>query len=81
MTHTFVKATSKGQITLPKKWRNQFKTDHFIVTLEASRLVVAPMDIAQWAEEEVLFDAERDNDGQGLSPDDMIKLLKKSSHG
>lgn len=81
MTRKFVKATSKGQITLPRKWRNQFKTDHFIVTFEAARLVISPMDLDQWAEEEVIFDAKRDNDGQGLSPDDMIKLLKKSSHG
>jgi hypothetical protein len=32
-------------------------------------------------QEEVIFDAERDNSGKGIPVDEMIKTLKKIKHG
>lgn len=31
------------------------------------------------SEEEVLFDADKDNDGKGVSPEQIIKILNKIS--
>lgn len=33
------------------------------------------------SEEEVIFDADRDNKGKGITPDEMIRLLKKIQRG
>ena len=45
------------------------------------RLVIKPLNLADVGEEEVLFDADRDNDGKGISPEDIIHALKKIRRG
>ncbi len=78
MNTKIVKTTSKGQITLPQKWRNQFKTENFILEMHNEKIIVTPIVIKpSTTDEVVVFDAERDNDGKGVSVDEMIKLLKK----
>jgi bifunctional DNA-binding transcriptional regulator/antitoxin component of YhaV-PrlF toxin-antitoxin module len=77
MGRKVVKSTSKGQITLPKQWRKLFQTDVFIVEMEQDKLTVKPLSIDDIAEEEILFDADKDNEGKGVSPDEMITLLEK----
>lgn len=77
MTTKMAKATSKGQLTLPKEWRTQFDTNDFLLELHNQKIVVKPVSIKELAAEEVLFDANRDNDGNGVSVDEMIRLLKK----
>lgn len=74
------KCTEKGQITLPKKWREQFDTDSFVVDFDDKQLMVRPVEIAK-INEEIIFDAQRDNGGKGIPIDEMIKMLKKSRHG
>lgn len=76
MTTKISKCTQKGQITLPKEWRDQFKTDDFMIEYNEKKLIIKPIHLAN-LQEEILFDAERDNDGRGVSIDHMIKLLKK----
>lgn len=34
---------NSGQVTLPKKWREQFATDKFIARAEGNRLVIEPI--------------------------------------
>ena len=83
LTSKIVKSTPRGQITLPKQWRGLFSTDHYLVKMDGSKLIIMPLrlDMAS-TEEEVLFDADRDNGGKGVSPDDMIRILKKiRKHG
>lgn len=73
MAAKIVKSTQKGQITLPKEWRSKFNTDSYIIEMKDTVIKITPF----YLDEEILFDAERDNDGKGISPDEMIKLLKK----
>ena len=80
MTTKIVKSTSKGQITLPKSWRNKFHTDSFMLKMEIDQVTITPINIHEFSEE-VIFDADRDNDGKGVSPDEIIRLLKKIKHG
>lgn len=78
MNTQIIKSTPKGQITLPKKWRSKFKTDIFVLEINAGNIQIKPIDVSELAvSEEVLFDARRDNAGKGISPDTMISLLKK----
>lgn len=78
MSSRVIKSTSQGQITLPKSWREKFKTDNFILQIEFNQIVIKPVRIEEMeTEEEILFDVERDNKGKGVSPDEIIRLLKK----
>lgn len=77
MTVKVIKSTTKGQITLPQQWRQQFVGSNFLMEVFTDQIVVKPIDIEALRREEVVFDAERDNDGKGVPIDDMISLLKK----
>ncbi|MDA0376060.1 MAG: AbrB/MazE/SpoVT family DNA-binding domain-containing protein [bacterium] len=72
-----VKSTSRGQITLPKTWRTRFNTDSYIVQMSDDMLVIKPLDIQSAEAEEVIFDADRDNGGDGISVKDMLSILRK----
>lgn len=78
---TILKATTKGQITLPAKWRKQFYTDQFIATVSADKLEIEPLKINKKSvsKEYTVFDAIRDNQGKGIKANDLIKILKKIS--
>lgn len=75
---TITKATTKGQITLPAKWRNNFNTDRFIVKDKGDFLEIRPLDMEKLNAplEYTVFDALRDNRGQGLKARDLVKMLK-----
>lgn len=78
MTTKIIKSTPKGQITIPKMWREQFSTDSFLLRMDVSQITIKPINIGDLdINEEVIFDADRDNDGKGVTPDEMIRLLKK----
>jgi bifunctional DNA-binding transcriptional regulator/antitoxin component of YhaV-PrlF toxin-antitoxin module len=36
-------STSRGQITLPKEWRDNFDTDYYRVEIQAEKLVIVPL--------------------------------------
>jgi len=77
---TIVKATTKGQITLPAKWRRSFETDRFVVKQSSQKLEIVPLDIdkLEAAKEYTVFDAIRDNQGKGLKAKDLSKILAKT---
>ena len=78
MSVKVVTTTSKGQITLPSQWRNQFDTDNFRIDIQESKLVIQPLFLDEFEEgEEVIFDSKRDNNGKGISPAEIIRLIKK----
>lgn len=81
MTAKVVKSTSKGQITIPNEWRKKFSTDNFVLQMEEKTLTITPINLDALRSEEVIFDAERDNVGKGISPAEMIKALKKIRNG
>jgi bifunctional DNA-binding transcriptional regulator/antitoxin component of YhaV-PrlF toxin-antitoxin module len=80
MSAKISKCTEKGQITLPIDWRKQFKTDAFMIKYDQKKLVITPIDLSD-LQEEVIFEAESDNAGKGISVDEMIKALKKIKNG
>lgn len=77
---TVVKATTKGQITLPVAWRSRFKTSQFVVRERGEALEVMPLllDKIDAGGEYTVFDALRDNRGKGIKAKDLVKLLKKT---
>ena len=38
-----LQATSRGQVTLPKAWRDQYKTSYFISEIQGATLVIKPL--------------------------------------
>jgi bifunctional DNA-binding transcriptional regulator/antitoxin component of YhaV-PrlF toxin-antitoxin module len=80
MNH-ILKATSKGQITLPAKWRKNFETDQYLVKEKEGKLEITPIDIdtlddtGEW---QTLFSAKRDNKGKGVPIDDFIEALENT---
>jgi AbrB family looped-hinge helix DNA binding protein len=76
-----VKSTVKGQITIPKNWRDKFNTDNYLLEMQKGQIVLKPILIEEIANEEVIFDAGRDNDGKGVSVTQMIKMLKDIKNG
>lgn len=80
MTSKILKSTPRGQITLPKKWREHAGTDHYVLHMEDNKLVIVPFHVDNTAEE-IVFDADRDNHGKGVTPEEMIRMLKKIKNG
>jgi bifunctional DNA-binding transcriptional regulator/antitoxin component of YhaV-PrlF toxin-antitoxin module len=73
MNSTILKLFGTGQITLPKKWRTKFKTTHFKAVMEEDKLIITPLE-----EEEIFFDADEFNAGEGVELNEFYKALKKS---
>jgi len=78
---TILKTTSKGQITIPMEWRKKFDTNQFIATFDGNRLEIQPLIIksVNKIEEITVFDAIRDNKGNGLKAKDLVRILKKTT--
>ncbi len=45
MISKIVKATERGQVTLPKKWRDQWNTEYFLVKAEGKTLTLTALSI------------------------------------
>lgn len=75
---TVAKATSKGQITLPVRWRRRCKTDRFLVEEHGVRLTITPLDVerARRRGEYTVFDAIRDHRAKGIRAKDLAKILR-----
>ncbi len=75
---TILKSTSKGQITIPAKWRKQFDTDQYIATVKDSKMEIRPLMIEDAPRQEyTVFDAIRDNKGKGIRAEDLVRILKE----
>jgi len=74
---TILKATSKGQITLPAKWRKNFSTNNFVAKEIGGVLEIRPIDIEKMESEYTVFDAIRDNKGKGIKAVDLVEILKR----
>lgn len=77
MTTKLTKSTTKGQITLPKEWRDHFDTDNFLLMIDERKIIIKPILLDELEDEEIIFDADRDNNGKGVPMEEMIKMLKK----
>jgi AbrB family looped-hinge helix DNA binding protein len=38
-----LQSTSRGQVTIPKSWRDKFDTSYYIVEIKSDELVLRPM--------------------------------------
>ncbi|MBU2542784.1 hypothetical protein KJ785_04465 [Patescibacteria group bacterium] len=78
--NTIVKATTKGQITIPVKWRNRFKTDRFLIEIKDTHLEIKPINLDDLCKikDYTVFDAIRDNKGKGIKAKDLLGVLKKT---
>lgn len=76
---TILKTTSKGQVTIPVIWRKKFDTNRFIATIKGDKLEIEPLIIKKKKEvkEFTVFDAIRDNKGQGIKAKDLLGILEK----
>ncbi|MDD4074448.1 MAG: hypothetical protein PHU17_02930 [Candidatus Pacebacteria bacterium] len=72
-----IKATSRGQITLPAEWRKKFSTSNFIIKENANFLEIRPINIEEIEKDYTVFDAIRDNKGKGIKANDLINILDK----
>ena len=70
------RTTSKGQITLPKTWREQFKTTHFVLESKNESIVIRPIFLEDEDNYAVIFNANKDNKGRGISAKKLLRALK-----
>lgn len=77
---TILKATSKGQITIPAKWRKKYDTNQYIAEIKDNKMEIKPLIIKEEniSKEYTVFDAIRDNKGQGIKAMDLVNILKKT---
>jgi len=73
---TLARSTSRGQITLPMKWRKKFNTSTFTVVAYENKLEISPVFLSE--EDEVLFDATRNTKGKSPDIDLFIEALETS---
>ncbi|MFA6423836.1 MAG: hypothetical protein WCV83_00815 [Candidatus Magasanikbacteria bacterium] len=76
MEATVQKTTSKGQITLPKVWRGQFKTTHFVLESNSDIMIIRPIFLDDPNNYKTIFNADRDNKGKGISAKKLLKCIK-----
>lgn len=72
---TFRKITEKGQVTLPALWRKHAKTNLVSIVEKNGVLEVRPAKIVD--DEEILFSADRDNNGKGIPIRDILKAHER----
>jgi AbrB family looped-hinge helix DNA binding protein len=73
---TITKATSRGQITLPKPWRDKFKTSQYLVKTSNDKIEIFPVNKKDLEEDMQLgmLAQERDTgDASYVSHDDAWK--------
>lgn len=77
---TILKTTSKGQITIPAKWRKKFNTNQFVAVINEDKLEIKPLILKKEQEikEFTVFDAIRDNKGKGIKAKDLVNIIKKT---
>lgn len=80
---TIVKATTKGQITLPAVWRKNFKTNQYSLKCKGDTIIIKPINLEEILKKEekkgyrIIFNAIRDNNGKGIDAEELLKVLKK----
>lgn len=68
-----LQATSRGQITLPKSWRDTFDTDCYKAELQKDKLIIIPMDTKKSFKEKVEESWIQYKNGRVVSHEDLKK--------
>jgi bifunctional DNA-binding transcriptional regulator/antitoxin component of YhaV-PrlF toxin-antitoxin module len=72
-TTTLQKVGARGQITLPKAWRDAHPSE--LVRVKAAGGVIEVVPVEATAKDDVVWSAARDNGGKGIPADDFIAML------
>lgn len=76
-----LKSFNTGQITLPKKWREQFKTKNFIATETEKGLLISPLQ----EKSDIVYYENKDGfwiySEAGISPEEIINKIKALQNG
>lgn len=72
------KITSKGQVTIPSAVREQFTGEYVSVKPMKGGVFVAPVHTYESEEGwDVIFSADRDNNGKGISADAFVATMRE----
>jgi len=73
VTTKIQKVGARGQITLPKAWRDAHPGG--LVRVKAARDVVEVVPVKATVDDDVVWSATRDNGGKGIPVDDFVNML------
>ena len=79
---TVVRATSKGQITLPAKWRKKFDTNEFLLEIQDNSLKIKPIDLDMLDDDEEGWETVIDftgPDGRGVDINVLWEAMNRIS--
>jgi bifunctional DNA-binding transcriptional regulator/antitoxin component of YhaV-PrlF toxin-antitoxin module len=68
-----LQATSRGQVTLPKKWREQFDTDYYEAKMTSEGLMLTPIVKEKNLNEELNEAWQEYKDGECVADEEVIK--------
>lgn len=66
-------STSRGQITLPKEWRDNFDTDYYRVEIKEEQLIIVPLNPEKTLKEKVEESWGEYQKGEFVSHEDLKK--------
>lgn len=66
-------STSRGQITLPKEWRDNFDTDYFKVEIQKEKLIIVPLNPEKTFRDKVEESWKEYEDGKFVNHGDLKK--------
>lgn len=66
-------STSRGQITLPKEWRDNFDTNYFKVEIQKEKLIIVPLNPEKSFKDTVEESWRQYEDGSFISHVDLKK--------
>jgi len=69
-----LQATSRGQVTLPKDWRDKFETTYFEAEIEDDRIIITPLVKKEGFEDSLEKSWQEYKKGKFISSD---KLMQK----
>jgi bifunctional DNA-binding transcriptional regulator/antitoxin component of YhaV-PrlF toxin-antitoxin module len=68
-----LQATSRGQVTLPKGWRDKFNTTYYTVEIKSNELVLKPFSMNKTLKDEVEDSWQGYKDGNFIDGKDLTK--------
>jgi AbrB family looped-hinge helix DNA binding protein len=71
--NTILSATSRGQITLPKDWRDKFDTRYYKAEIEDGKIVIRPLITKKTLEDQVEGAWAEFKEGKVISEAGIIK--------
>lgn len=68
-----LQATSRGQVTLPKGWRDKFDTTYYVAEIKNDELVLKPLSKNKNLKDEVENSWKEYKEGEFVSSEDLMK--------